>query len=198
MNRVNQKKKKDKALIPTIEDLEPFVYERLPTETARNFSYFQTFLRMGGNRGLTATAKEHNKTYQLMAKVSKRYRWHERAEIYDKIMAHNEMEARKEYLKEMVKEQEQTATQLRRLSTSQLSRLEEFLKDNNDIELKPMELLNFIKTGIELERYITGLDAEKYTPKNVSNIVIKVVNEQNPHADIFKEIESEVEDANNK
>lgn len=171
----------------TIKDLENYLDKRLPNESAKAFEYFCEFLREGGQRGLSETARRVGKTYIYMAKLAKKNRWWDRAQLYDSMLQQAEIEAKIEQRKKYINQQEETARELHNIGKESLKKLEAFINSEPDLAgLRPMEILQFIKTGIELERIVMGLDKEK-EPKanNKIQITYNIINDKNPHKDLF-------------
>jgi hypothetical protein len=171
----------------TITDLENYVTKRLPQETPRAFEIFCEYLRQDGSRSLTQTAKNLNRTYIYMAKLAKMNKWKERAKFYDQMLQEEEFKAKIEQRKKYITQQEETARELHNIGKESLKKLENFINSEPDLAgLRPMEILQFIKTGIELERIVMGLDKEKEPkPSNKIQITYNIINDKNPHKDIF-------------
>jgi hypothetical protein len=172
----------------TITDLENYITKQLPQETNLQFKYFCEFLRIGGSRSLSQVAKHFGKSYILMGKLSKKNRWTERSRIYDEQIQTAEMNARIEQRKQYILKQEETARQLHNIGKEGLKKLEEFIAKEPELSgLRPMEILQFIKTGIELERLIMGIDKDKEAKtSNKINITYNIVNQKNPHKAIME------------
>lgn len=187
----------------TIKDLENYLDKRLPQETAKQFDYFCEFLRQGADRSISNVARTKGKTYILMAKYAKKNKWHDRARLYDSKLQQAEIEAKMEQRKKFITQQEETARELHNIGKESLKKLETFINSEPDLAgLRPMEILQFIKTGIELERIVMGLDKEKEAKTNNKiQITYNIVNDKNPHKDLFNnlvETKSEVVEDNGK
>jgi len=171
----------------TIKDLENYLDKRLPQETAKQFDYFCEFLRQGADRSISNVARTKGRTYILMAKHAKKNKWWDRARLYDSKLQQAEIEAKMEQRKKFITQQEETARELHNIGKESLKKLEAFINSEPDLAgLRPMEILQFIKTGIELERIVMGLDKEK-EPKanNKIQITYNIINDKNPHKDLF-------------
>lgn len=68
--------------VPLPEDGTP-LYERLPSESAKCYAYFRTYLDLGPFRTQRETAKRHGRSERLMWVVSHKFHWQARARAFD-------------------------------------------------------------------------------------------------------------------
>lgn len=98
-------------------------WERQDSETSPAWGAFLLYRDMGGNRSLEKVARKVGKSRPLMERWSRRYDWVERARAFDRAMDAESVDAYKQQVKGIVKQQTELADKLLRHLADNLDKL---------------------------------------------------------------------------
>ena len=140
-------KKKKRPLLPLPEVPSP--YEPAPGESVQHWTYFVFYRDMGPDRTVKRVAEVAGKRYDHLWRVARRYRWEERARIYDIDLDRRLREARAQAIEEMNQRHLMAAREL-------LAKGLAALRQMDPKELGPSDLLRYILEAAKFERTVAG------------------------------------------
>jgi hypothetical protein len=135
----------------------PMPWEQQPEETQEAFEAFQLYRNMGLERGISKVAQMLGKSDSLMYRWKYKWRWTERARLWDMDI---DRELRGALIKESVESRKKMikfGRQLTSLSMVRLNKMTETQdKDKSKPILTPEDMLKYAEMGFRLERLGLG------------------------------------------
>lgn len=117
---------------------------RMPHESTKAFTYFNTFLLIGPNRSLEKVRKEYASDLSLaqVKRYSAKYYWFARAEMYDEYKLHERQEQVKEEQEKYFHSRMEKLNDYHKLTDETLNRL---LQDVKNPSTKTVSIANCLK-----------------------------------------------------
>ncbi len=120
-------------------------WERLPGESSQAFSAFLIYLELGEERTTQKVSQKLDKSGTLIRRWSARWRWVERARLYDNHLTRIKQGATEKIAKEMRERQVKIALLMQQKTIQLLVNLQ-------PEELTPLQALRLFEVGVKLER----------------------------------------------
>lgn len=139
---------------PRLVSFEGVPWERQPGETARQFAKFNAFLRLPAQtRTIRELARQTGRSLGLLGTLASRFRWIERAELWDEHMQRLQLAADEQARVEMAERHAQIAMGLQQRALTRLQQLQPEALDAKDVA-------RFLEVATRLERLARGEPTE--------------------------------------
>lgn len=131
-------------------------YRRLEGETDIAWQGFQMYLEQGLGRTMTNVAKSLNKSTTVTNRWAKKYRWKERAALYQREIDEWAISRDLTDRKSARLRQLRIARKIQELSSDQLEKHEKMAKEINSPQVDMDKATKIAAEGVKLERLIQG------------------------------------------
>ena len=143
--------------VPMPEDGTP-LYERLPSESAKCYAYFRTYLDLGPFRTQRETAKRHGRSERLMWFISRKFHWAARTRAWD------------DYVSTVT--QGNSVQRHADIASKSLDLVEEALDALDPTSLTPRETARLFEIAVRVGNLSRGLATEHTATHPIGNLAV--------------------------
>ena len=181
--------------------------DRLNGESQKNFSMYQVYQNMGPKRSLAKVSEQISCSTRWLEKLSSKYDWVNRAELFDTHQLQIQYEAMKKEVKDMGKRQASYSLQMITSLMTPAQELLKRLKEKKELDfanLSDVELVAIVskiahpfKMLTEVERVAKGGITRDNTNQqlNIEDEFIKRIGQDQESADLATRLLSKVKDS---
>ena len=119
-------------------------WERQKGESVQAFEAFSIYLEMGAERSLRAVTQKLLKSYTLIGRWSRTYKWVDRAAAYDTELQRQAYDAAVRRTRKMIERNIRTALKMQEKALLALEKL-------NPADLSPRDILSMLRDALKLE-----------------------------------------------